>query len=467
MDMSENSVKADTGNDDAGSFYQKHKKIYPRKTKGTFTVLRKLSVWGLLGLYYILPWLKWNDQHLVLFDLPARKFYIFGMVFWPQDVFYLAVLLILAALLLFFVTSLAGRVWCGYACPQTVWSEVFIWIEQWVEGDRPQQVKLDNGPWNGTRIKKKVIKHFLWLAFSLLTGFAFVGYFVPIENLWQDAVAGTLGGWALFWTLFYGFATYGNAGFLREQVCIYMCPYARFQSAMFDKDTLIISYDEARGEPRGARKRGVDKPAGKGDCVDCSMCVQVCPTGIDIREGLQYQCISCAACIDACDDIMDKMGYPRGLVRYTTENVLNGGKTHVLRPRTFVYAGLLMLIALALLYSILQRVPLGMDIIRDRNALFRDTGDGNVENIYTLKVINMDEAIHKYTVTVSGIEGMQIQGAENIQVGAGKVAEVPVSVRANPDRMTARSQEVMFHIVADDNPKLAEDQKARFLGPVK
>jgi cytochrome c oxidase accessory protein FixG len=465
--MSENPEKVSVNADSEGGFYQKHKKIYPRKTKGLFTNLRKWSVWLLLGLYYFLPWIKIADHPVVLFDLPARKFHLFGMTFWPQDFFYLAVILIISALTLFFVTALAGRVWCGYACPQTVWSEVFIWIEQWVEGDRPQQVKLDNGPWDRTKISKKVIKHVLWLAFSLFTGFTFVGYFVPMETLWVDAASGALGGWALFWVLFYGFATYGNAGFLREQVCLYMCPYARFQSAMFDKDTMIISYDEARGEPRGSRKRGTDKPAGMGDCVDCTLCVQACPTGIDIRDGLQYQCIGCAACIDACDGIMDKMGYPRGLVRYTTEHALKGGVTHIFRGRTLIYAALLALITGALLYSVSQRIPLEMDIIRDRNALFRDTGDGNIENIYTLKVINMDQAAHKYTITVSGIEGMQIRGVENVQAATGKVVEVPVSVRANPDRMTERSQEVMFHIVADDNPKLSETQKARFLGPVK
>lgn len=463
--MSEKPVK--TGVAAEGGFYQKHKKIYPRKTKGIFTSLRKFTVWGLLGLFYVLPWLKWNGQQLVLFDLPARKFHIFGMTFWPQDFFYLAVLLILAALLLFFVTALAGRVWCGYACPQTVWSEVYIWIEQWVEGDRSQQIKLDNASWDRGKIGKKVLKQAIWIFFSLWTGFTFVGFFVPVEELWFELSSGTLSGWMLFWILFYSFATYGNAGFLREQVCLYMCPYARFQSAMFDKDTMIISYDAKRGEPRGARKRGMDKPVDKGDCVDCTLCVQVCPTGIDIRDGLQYQCIGCAACIDACDGIMDKMGYPHGLVRYTTEHTLQGGTTHVLRPRTFIYAGLLFVIAAALLYSILQRVPLEMDIIRDRNALYRDMGDGNIENIYTLKVINMDEQAHRYNISVSGIEGMKLQGADDISAPPGRVVEVPVNVMANPDNMHSRSQEVMFHIEAVDNPSLAQTQKARFLGPNK
>lgn len=465
--MSDSSTPPPVNGDSSGEFYQKHNKIYPRQTKGLFTVLRKAAAWGLLGLFYVLPWLSWQGQQLVLFDLPARKFYLFGMVFWPQDFFYLAVLLILAALLLFFVTALAGRVWCGYACPQTVWSEVFIWIEQWVEGDRAKQIKLDNGVWTREKISKKVIKHALWIGFSLWTGFTFVGFFVPVETLWFELASGTLGGWALFWVLFYGFATYGNAGFLREQVCLYMCPYARFQSAMFDKDTLIISYDEQRGEPRGARKRTAPKPAEKGDCIDCTLCVQVCPTGIDIREGLQYQCIGCAACVDACDEIMDKMGYARGLVRYTTEHALHGNKTKVLRPRTFIYAGLLLAIAVALLFSLAQRIPLEMDIIRDRNALYRDTGDGYIENIYTLKVINMDEQAHRFVISVSGIEGMKLSGAEDVQARSGEVLEVPVKVKVNPDLMQLRSQTVMFHIKATDKPELSQDEEARFLGPDK
>ncbi|MDD5392625.1 MAG: cytochrome c oxidase accessory protein CcoG [Thiothrix sp.] len=466
MEKAPDKTPAEDGLVDSG-FYQKHKTIYARQTKGFFTTLRKVTVWLLLGLFYILPWIKWGGQQLVLFDLPARKFYLFGMVFWPQDFFYLALLLIISALTLFFVTALAGRIWCGYACPQTVWSEVFVWIEQWVEGDRPQQIKLENAAWDRSKISKKVIKHALWLFFSLLTGFSFVGFFVPMETLWTEFSGGTLGGWALFWVLFYGFATYGNAGFLREQICLYMCPYARFQSAMFDKDTLIISYDEARGEPRGVRKRGADKSAGEGDCVDCTLCVQACPTGIDIRDGLQYQCIGCAACIDACDTVMDKIGSPRGLVRYTTEHELNGGKTHILRVRTLIYAGLLTLITVALLYSMVNRIPLDMDVIRDRNVLFRDTGDGGIENIYILKVINMDQQAHKYKITVSGIEGMTLSGVDNVNVPSGKVAEVTVNVRANPDKMTSKSEKVMFHIEAEENPTLTDSQEGRFLGPGK
>ncbi|MDH5361277.1 MAG: cytochrome c oxidase accessory protein CcoG, partial [Gammaproteobacteria bacterium] len=305
--------------------YAKHEKVYPRQVHGLFASLRVAGVLGLLGLYYLLPWFNWDDRQAVLFDLPARKFYIFDLVFWPQDFFYLALLLIIAALALFFFTALAGRLWCGYACPQTVWTEVFLWIERKVEGNRNKQMKLAGGTWTAERVIKTGGKHVLWLLFSLFTGYTFVGWFTPIDELSRLLLDFEAGPWETFWVLFYGFATYFNAGWMREQVCIYMCPYARFQSAMFDKDTLIISYDESRGEPRGSRKRASDPTAqGLGACVDCSLCVQVCPTGIDIRDGLQYQCIGCAACVDVCNEVMDKMGYERGLVRYTTENAIEG-----------------------------------------------------------------------------------------------------------------------------------------------
>ncbi len=296
-----------------GALYAARQKIYPRDIKGRFQRLRVYAVFALLGLYYVLPWIRWGERQAVLFDLPARKFHIFGLTLWPQDFYFLTWLLIIAALALFFFTALAGRLFCGYACPQTVWTETFVWIERWVEGSRTQQMKLAKAPLSGEKILRKGTKYFLWFAFALWTGFTFVGYFTPITELAGKVVTFSTGPWETFWVLFYGGATYVNAGFMREQVCKYMCPYARFQSAMFDQDTLIITYDEKRGEPRGARKKGSDhRAAGLGDCVDCTVCVQVCPTGIDIRKGLQYECIACAACIDACDEVMDEGRLPEG-----------------------------------------------------------------------------------------------------------------------------------------------------------
>lgn len=454
--------------EDEQVFYEKHAKVYPRKVTGLFASLRVTGVLVLLGLYYIVPWLRWDGHQAVLFDLPARKFYIFGLTFWPQDFFYLAILLILAALSLFFFTALAGRLWCGYACPQTVWTEVFLWIERKVEGSRNAQIKRDQAEMSSSKLRVKLTKHAIWLLFSAWTGLTFVGYFTPIIDLAQSLMALTLGPWETFWIIFYGFATYGNAGWMREQVCIYMCPYARFQSAMFDKDTLIISYDEQRGEPRGSRKKKDDpKQLGLGDCVDCTLCVQVCPTGIDIRDGLQYQCIGCAACIDVCDDVMDKMGYEKGLVRYTTENAHEGKSTHIIRPRMIVYASLLIIIATALFYSMLTRLPLGLDIIRDRNSLYRETNEGLIENIYTLKLINKDNVPHPFTLTADGIEGMiLINNKPEIKILSGEVVSLPVRLQVDPVNLKKSSSTIQFHMQAIDKPELAITESGRFIGPL-
>ncbi len=446
--------------------YRKREKIYPRAVTGIFARLRVLGVLALLGLFYGLPLLRWDGRQAVLLDLPERKFHIFGLTFWPQDFFFLAVLLIIAALSLFFFTALAGRLWCGYACPQTVWTEVFLWIERHIEGSRSQQMKLDKGQWSARKWRLKITKHAVWLAFSLYTGFTFVGYFTPLDELWDKLISFSLGPWELFWIVFYGFATYGNAGWMREQVCLYMCPYARFQSAMFDSNTLIISYDETRGEPRGARKRGSDpKSLGLGDCVNCTLCVQVCPTGIDIRNGLQYECIGCAACIDVCDEVMEKVGYPKGLIKYTTQNALDGAGTHILRPRTIIYAGLLLALCAGLIFAISQRVPLELDIIRDRNALYRTTDRGLTENVYLLKLVNMEDHAREYRITIDGLEQAELVAPESITLPAGEVFDQVVSVRIDPAFLKTPSSEIRFHINALDSD-ISRTENARFLGPV-
>jgi len=449
------------------SLYKKRQKIYPREVHGLFAALRTMGVVTLLGLYYIVPWLQWDGRQAVLFDLPERKFYIFNMVFWPQDFFYLALLLIVAALSLFFVTALAGRVWCGYACPQTVWTEAFLWIERKIEGSRPQQMKLDKQPNSLRKVRIKATKHFIWIAFSVFTGLTFVGYFSPLRELAQDFLTFDNGPWETFWIYFYALATYGNAGWLREQVCLYMCPYARFQSAMFDSDTMIISFDESRGLPKGPRKKTVDKTeAGLGDCIDCTICVQVCPTGIDIRDGLQYQCIGCAACIDACDDVMDKMGYDQGLIRYTTENTLKGKRTHLIRPRMVVYALILIGITAGAFYSILARTPIGMDVIRDRNSLYRETNEGLIENVYIIKLLNMDKQDHTYTLTAEGIPDLILKkDSDEIIVKSGEVVELPVRVQVDADNLEQRSNEIKFTLSAVGHDELQVVEEARFLGP--
>ncbi len=448
------------------SLYAKRQKIYPRQVHGLFARLKIASVLTLLGIYYLLPWVQWGERQAVLFDLPARKFYLFGLTFWPQDFIYLTSLLIVAALSLFFFTTLAGRLWCGFACPQTVWTEVFLWMERLAEGDRPAQMKLDKAPMSARKLRIKATKQFLWIVFSLFTGFTFVGYFTPIRELAEGVYTFSLGPWETFWLLFYSFATYGNAGFMREQVCTYMCPYARFQSAMFDEDTLIIAYDPQRGEPRGQRKRGEDpKEKGLGDCINCTLCVQVCPTGIDIRDGLQYQCISCSACIDVCNEVMDKMGYQPGLIRYTTENALEGKPSHVLRPRIVIYASILLAITAAAIFGIAQRTPLGLDVLRDRNTLYRETNEG-IENVYVVKILNMDEQAHRFKLEASGIEGLKLEmGRDIIQVEGGKVEEIPVRLQARRSNIPELSNTVIFELRAMDDPDLSTSADARFIGP--
>jgi len=455
------------GNELEQQLYETRQKIYPRLVHGIFARLRVSAVLILLGLFYGVAWLRWDGRQAVLFDLPARKFYIFGLTFWPQDFFYLAALLIVAALSLFFFTALAGRLWCGYACPQTVWTEAFLWMERKIEGDRGKQMKLDKSPFSAHKFSIKATKHFVWIVFALWTGFTFVGYFTPIVELGQKVVSLSTGPWETFWILFYGFATYGNAGWLREQVCIYMCPYARFQSAMFDKNTLIISYDPKRGEPRGSRKRGVDpQSVGLGDCIDCTMCVQVCPTGIDIRDGLQYQCIGCAACIDACDNVMDKINYPKGLIKYTTENAVEGTKTKVLRPRVFVYGFILLTVLGAVTFGIATRPVVGLDVIRDRNSLYRETDEGLIENVYTLKILNKSHEEHIFQITASGIENLSVLTDEpEIRAASGQVLDVAVRLQADPVDLYSRRSDVFVTIRSLNNNEVTTSEEARFLGP--
>ncbi|RKZ41676.1 MAG: cytochrome c oxidase accessory protein CcoG [Gammaproteobacteria bacterium] len=451
----------------AQGLYATREKIYPRIVLGFFTRLKALSGIVLLGIFYLLPWIQWGDRQGVLFDLPARQFHLFGLTFWPQDFYYLTLLLVIAALSLFFFTSLAGRLWCGFACPQTIWTDAYLWMERLVEGDRAKQIKLDNAPLSFYKIRIKATKHSLWLIFALFTGFSFVGYFTPIRELTQGVMLFNLSEWETFWLLFYSLAIYGNAGWLREQVCTYMCPYARFQSAMFDHNTMIIAYDEKRGEPRGARKKSGDyNTQGLGECINCTMCVQVCPTGIDIRDGLQYQCISCSACVDVCNEIMDKMDYPKDLIRYTTENRLNGIPTHILRPRIFVYAGILLAVLIGIGYGIATRSLVEVDVIRDRNSLFRETPNGMIENVYQLRVMNLDKQSHVYDVTASGIELLTLAKDREIEVAPGSIITVPVRLLVVSDKLLKRSTMVTFKLTAQDNPELTITEEARFLGPV-
>ncbi len=440
--------------------YAAHRKIYPRDATGLFARLRVLSVLALLGLYYVMPWVRWDGRPAILCDLPGRKFYLFGFTFFPQDLFLLTWLLVIAALSLFFFTALAGRLWCGFACPQTVWTEAYLWMERLAEGNRARRMKLDRGPWSREKILRKTLKQLLWLSFSGFTGLTFVAFFVPIGELLHGIFTLSLSGWNWFWVGFYSFATYGNAGYMREQVCKYMCPYARFQSAMFDRSTLIISYDAARGEPRG--HGAAARRAGQGDCIDCTMCVQVCPTGIDIRKGLQYECIACAACIDVCNEVMDKVGSPRGLIRYSTQAEQEGGKARVLRPRTVLYGLGLALLVGGFAFAVLHRVPVNIDVLRDRNTLYRELRDGRVENVFTVRIINKDRKPHNFKITALGLPDATVNGDAPTQfVAAEDIKSVVVRVRVPEDLMHGGHDFTML-VQAMDAPGVRADSRARF-----
>ena len=440
--------------------YEIRRAIHPRAVRGWFAGWRWALVWLTQLVFYGLAWLPWNDRQAVLFDIAHRKFYIFGLVFWPQDVIYLTVLLIIAALSLFLFTAVAGRLWCGYACPQTVYTEIFLWIERQIEGDRNARIKLDQEQFNFKKLSKKLLKHGLWALLALWTGFTFVGYFTPIHELLGEVLHADTGPWETFWVLFYGFATYGNAGWMREQVCIYMCPYARFQSAMFDQDTLIIGYDPQRGEPRGKRSARVE---GAGDCIDCSICVQVCPTGIDIRNGLQYQCIGCAACIDGCDQVMERIGRPKGLIRYSTTHAMQGGKIRILRPRVLVYSAILGAIALAAGASLYLRVPLKVDVIRDRAAIAREVEGGRIENVYRLQIMNTTERAREFEIAVEGLPTLALATEPRVQVGAADSRELPVRVRVDAGSAAAGTHPIRFRVRAADEAGVSVAEKSVFI----
>ena len=458
--------------------YAAHKKVYPRAVTGWFAAWRWALVWATQLVYYGTPWIVWNDRQAVLFDIVHRKFYIFGLVFWPQDVIYLSVLLIIAALSLFLFTAVAGRLWCGYACPQTVYTEIFMWIERLIEGDRNQRIKLDRGAWDVRKLGLKAAKHAVWILVAFWTGFTFVGYVTPIRELWGalasapawlgDGAGAGLGPWETFWILFYGFATYGNAGWMREQVCLYMCPYARFQSAMFDRDTLIITYDAERGEPRGARGKSTPR-AQFGDCVNCGVCVQVCPTGIDIRDGLQYQCIGCAACIDGCNQVMERFGQARGLIRYATQHAMERklDRAQILRrafrPRVWLYSAVIWGIIVAAVAGLYLRIPLKVNVMPDRAAISRTVEGGQFENVYRLQVINTSESERSFEIGVSGLPGVQLAGETRITLGMTESRIVPVRVRVAPDAVAPGTHRVQFEVRAIGVDGVAVNERSVFV----
>ncbi|WP_309043238.1 cytochrome c oxidase accessory protein CcoG [Marinobacter sediminicola] len=458
----------DTQNTKTVELYASRKKIYVKEVTGLFQRIRTVSLLLLMSMYFLFVWLTLDGNPLIHFDLPAREFHLYGATFYPKDFFLLSGMLIISAFGLFFITTLFGRVWCGYTCPQTVWTFIFMWVEERIEGSRNKRMKLDKAPNSREKMFKKSAKHTVWLIIALLTGLTFVGYFYPIRELISDIFTLQANGWAYFWVAFFTAATYINAGWMREQVCLYMCPYARFQSVMFDPNTRIVSYDPNRGEPRGGRKKDA-KPdeVGLGDCIDCGQCVHVCPTGIDIRDGLQYECIGCALCIDACDEIMDKMDYPRGLIRYTTENELEGKPSKLLRPRTFGYGAVLTAMIGAIVFVIATRVPAQMDVLRDRGALFSFNGEGRIENSYTLKIVNMSELPQTFSLSVQGMDGIRILTQTQVTVDSGENRSLPTVVDVPPESIPQSNNEIIFHAQSETDASLKLETESRFVGPTQ
>lgn len=441
--------------------YQKREKIFTRFVGGFYQRLRFFSGWPLLLGYFLVPLLNWGDRQAILFDLPARQFHFFGLTIWPQDFWLLGWLLMIAAFALFTVTTVVGRLWCGYTCPQTVWTAVFMWIEQLAEGPRHQRMRLDQAPMSFDKFRKRAVKHIMWLGFSALTGFAFIAYFVPVRELIPDLLTLNVSLMAASWIVFFTLATYINAGWMREQVCKYMCPYARFQSAMFDKDTLIVSYDERRGEARGSRKRGAPTPE-LGDCIDCQLCVQVCPTGIDIRDGLQYECIGCAHCIDACDQVMAKMGYEPGLVSYTTFHALEGGKIRWLRARSIGYALICVVLIGAFAAALFNRSPFAFDVLRDRGELYHQSSAG-IRNDYQLKIMNKTQSVDDYEIAVVNPSWVDLTSQESVSIEPGEVVNLALSLRALEPATTNAAVDLQV-CRRSDNRCVVEE--TRFLSPM-
>lgn len=445
-----------------GDRFNPSNRIYVRESKGTYQLLRRYGGWFLLLLFALIPWIPFGERQAILLDIGNQQFNFFGTTLYPQDLTLLATLLVIAAFGLFFITTFLGRVWCGYLCPQTVWTFIYIWFEEKLEGNANKRRKQDSGKLTRSLALRKSLKHLAWFAIALATGFTFTGYFVPIRELVVDFFTFESSFWPVFWVMFFAICTYGNAGWMRSIMCIHMCPYARFQSAMFDKDTFIVGYDSKRGEARGPRSRKADHKALElGDCIDCNLCVQVCPTGIDIRDGLQYECINCGACIDACDQTMDKMGYEKGLISYTTEHRLSGKSTKVMRPKLLGYGAVLLLITGLFFVQIASVDPAGMNVLRDRSQLYRENSSGEIENTYTLKIINKTQQTQQYQLSVTGLEDVSWYGKNTVTVAPGEVLTLPMSLGMQADNLSSPVSTIQF--ILSDSEQFTLSVESRFI----
>ena len=430
------------------TLYASRVKIHPKDVHGTFRQLKWIVMAVTLGIYYLAPWLRWSraegaPDQAILIDLASRRFYFFFIEIWPQEFYYVAGLLIMAGVGLFLITSLFGRAWCGYACPQTVWTDLYMAVERWAEGDRNARLKLDAAPWGIAKLRKRTVKIAVWLLIAVATGGFWVFYFADAPTLLRELITGQAEPVAYFTIAILAATTFTFAGFMREQVCTYMCPWPRIQGAMLDEESLVVTYNAWRGEPRHAGRRKAEAQGLKaGDCVDCNACVAVCPMGIDIRDGNQLECINCALCIDACNPVMDKTGRPRGLISYSTtslyaKNVAGDAKAkfewpHLLRPRTFIYFAAWGAVGLIMLVSLLNRDRLDVNIVADRNPLFVQLSDGAIRNGYTVKIMNMKQEPRTFRVTLAGLPGatMEMIGDEGKFVQSLDVAVEPDKLRA-------------------------------------
>ena len=443
--------------------YKSQTSVYVREQKGFYQKIRRYINWLLMFAFIAMPFVQFNDQQAVLLDVVKQEFRIFDLTFWPQDFILLAGILMVAAFALFFITTWLGRVWCGYVCPQTVWTLAYIWVEHRIEGTRNKRMALDKAPWTLSKAYKKTLKHIIWQLMSLFTATTFISYFVPVSELYSTMLTFDWSGAVTFWVLFFALVTYGNAGWMREHMCIHFCPYSRFQSAMFDKNTLLVAYDAKRGENRAPRKRKDDaKALGLGDCVDCNLCVDVCPAGIDIRNGIQYECINCALCIDACDQTMEKFNYPKGLIGYTSEQQLAGKESKRFNLKLSSYAALTLIFTLLLGIWMDSRIPLEANIIRDRTELFRVNYEGVVENTYTLKVLNKTQQPLHYDIKVENLSNTELKLPKNVRIGAGIMREIPITLAIDGYQLDKKITNFDFIIQAVEQPNILVQKNTVF-----
>ena len=462
--------------------YAAHQKVYPKRISGTFRRIKWLALAVLLGGYYVIPWLRWDrglgaPDQAVLADMAGRRLYFFNIEIWPQEIYYLTGLLILGAIGLFMATALAGRVWCGFTCPQTVWTDLFLLVERYIEGDRNKRIKLDQGPWTFEKLWRKAVKHVAWIVIAFATGGAWVFYFTDAPTALVEMVTGRASSAIYGFTALFAGMTYLLAGWAREQVCTYMCPWPRFQGAMLDEHSLVVTYEAWRGEPRGKAKPETEGVLG--DCVDCSLCVNVCPTGVDIRDGAQLECIGCALCVDACNSIMDKLGRPRELITYDSaanQIARELGETprkRLLRPRIIGYLALLALVTGMMVYGLSHRASVEINVQRDRAPLFVTLSDGEIRNGYTFKILNMINAARTYTLTVNDLDDarMTVIGVVNdpvesvtLNVGPDQVGTFRVFVRAPKSALDGQFNELEFKLFVHETGETFE-YDATFAGP--